>query len=217
LARSAGARRWGRCASYQLALATYAIAPSVHVAEATFAAWLAFGLTLVMSSDLISRPRAEPYVRWGTASASLAVLISLTLIYPSVKPAGSGRVVWRFTSAIIAWRRHIGGADRWAEDVRAAQLRVPAGARVAFWGRSAADLDFQRNPIRDLWGDNGELTPVVAANLRDIDWLIVEDIAMRGAYDPWLGKYALASPTQRVTRRVTLEDSFGVAHLYRVR
>jgi hypothetical protein len=142
------------------------------------------------------------------------MLAAGSLLSPAFGTWSNLRVADRFRSAVIALReRAVLGADRAHEDVRAAQLRAPEGARLAFWGRSAARLDFERNPIRDVsFANRRYRSPIAPRELDGVDFLVLEDLRpspLRGG--------APAPALAHVRDRVELVAAEGTAHLFRIR
>lgn len=202
-------------AGYQLALATFALLPAVHSADITFAAWLPVGLAIAI--DLVARETSDPYVRRGAPALAIVFLASTLLVLPMFRRRDSDEMFARLAYAVIAWReRPVLGTERPAEDIYRAQLQIPAGATLAFWGRSAARLEPRRNPIRDVSARTGALAPIAPASLRDAGWLIVEDPGSAIVRDPWLRERVSKPAIADVSDLVELHATVGIAHLYRV-
>jgi hypothetical protein len=149
----------------------------------------------------------------------VGLLIATSLVLPHFRYAEGNEVARRFSFAVVALRgRAVLGPDPAIDDLRAVQERAPEGARIAFWGQSAARLDFARNPIRDVSfaTRTSFLDPIAPRRLDGIEFVLLEDIlpAPRTArrrepvWEPALGEVAeLLEPAAAI----------GVARLYRVR
>jgi hypothetical protein len=204
--RSSAAAACVAVAGYQLALAVYAVSPTVHVPEATFAAWFALGVAI-----LVEMP--------GRRAAPLAIaVIALTLlVLPMYRTGELVQLGARISGAVTVWReRTVFGVDRDGADVRAAQEKIPAGAAIAYWGREAARLDFRRNPIRDISRIAGKPGPIRAASLHGAAWLIVEEREADRRRDPWLGTQMVTPAIAPIRDVVALHASAGIARVYRV-
>lgn len=206
-------------ATYMIAVATYAIHPRQHAASATDATTLV--IALLVLAAIVPDPRRGPgtSIRPAAASLVIATFAATKLALPSFGTASNARVAGRLTSAVVALReRLVLGAERGHEAVRAAQLRAPAGAHLAFWGISAARLDLARNPIRDVSFSGGGLRePIAPRALDGIEYLLVEDLmpAPRFARPDPEPRYTPA--LARVADRLELVATEGTAHLLRVR
>jgi hypothetical protein len=104
------------------------------------------------------------------------------------------------------------------------QLQVPAGARLGVWGKSAALLDYRRNPIVDAsWSSAGKkrwfLAPLTAPRLAAFDYLLVETFvrSVENPEDVKADEPTTATPTLLVNGQLELVASEGAERLYRVR
>jgi hypothetical protein len=113
-----------------------------------------------------------------------------------------------------------------APDLRLArlQLHAPAGARLGVWGKSAALLDYRRNPIVDAsWSSAGKkrwfLAPLTAPRLAAFDYLLVEAFvrSLENPQDAKPNEPTTATPTLLVNDQLELIASEGGERLYRVR
>jgi len=206
-------------ATYLLALATYAVQPVHHVPTATNAAMLGVALAILTAAHAAAEPgHGASAIRVGTASVVLAMLAATWLALPHYRFVEVDRISRRFAFALVELReRMILGPDRAPEALGALQLRTPAGAGLAFWGKSAAHLDFARNRIRDVsFAGRTFLGPIAPRGLEGIDYLLLEDVRAaprieRGrdpAFEPALGELA---------ERLELLAAADGAYLYRVR
>lgn len=150
-----------------------------------------------------------------------------------------GRLPNRLTElgarAELAYFSGLAANERSADErLRSLQGQVPRGARLGLWGRSAAKLDYRRNPIRDVsWtavsAHRRSNRPAFLGGLTDkslagLDYVIVEsfvaplrerdDVFDRktGARNP-----TYATPTLLVADRLELVALVGNEKLYRVR
>jgi hypothetical protein len=205
--------------TYLLALATYAVQPVHHAPVATTAALLGVALAILVAAHGAAEPgHAASGVRVGTASVVLAMLAATSLALPNFRFVEVDRIASRFSFAVVALReRLVLGPDRAPAALGALQLRTPAGAGLAFWGKSAAHLDFARNRIRDVsFAGRTFLGPIAPRRLEEIDYLLIEDVRAaprieRGrdpAFEPALGELA---------ERLELEAAADGAYLFRVR
>lgn len=120
------------------------------------------------------------------------------------------------------------------ERLRSLQGQVPPGARLGLWGRSAAKLDYRRNPIRDVsWtavsahrrsARPAFLGGLTAKSLAGVDYVIVESFVapLRERDDEFDRKTGArnptyAAPTLLVEERLELVALVGNEKLYRVR
>lgn len=206
-------------ASYQLAIVSYAVPSTGHAAEAVFATWFAVGIGGVIAIARLPADMAP--VSWlRTAVTALVIsLISLTELGLPMFRAGERRsITAQLSGAVAAWRDRVAfGGSRSAEDVHAAQLQVPAGAAIGFWGRSAARLEFGRNPIRDVAGDGSPTAVVTEARLHALPWWIVEDLPISRRRDPWSGDRTHSSDVIDASQRMELRGTIGAVRIYRVR
>lgn len=205
-------------ASYQLAIASSALPPEMHAAEAVFAIWFVVGVAGAIAVARLEPSPAAPWLRPAGAVLAIALIALTALGLPMFRPIERRAMTAPFTAAVAAWRdRIVFGAGRAADDVHAAQLRIPAGAAIAFWGHSAARLEFRRNPIRDVASDGGGAAAITEARLRALPWWIIEDQPIGGRRDPWSGDRARSSALVEASGRLELHDTIGSARVYRVR
>jgi hypothetical protein len=165
--------------TFMLAVAIYAVHPRDHSPMATFVA--TYGAAFALLADLPSLFRMvgnnEVRLRIGTVSVAIALFASGALIMPGVQ-GGSSYLARRLSFATVALHeRMLFGSDAAHEDVHAVQLLAPEGARIVFWGKSAARLDFARNPIRDIsFTKRKFLVPIAPTALGGAEYLILEDL-----------------------------------------
>jgi hypothetical protein len=181
---------------------------------------------LVLLLEPVARPRRLfPLV----AAILLAGLFTDSLFAATFRDADRTRVTNRFVElGAKAEMAHAAGLEHPIDArMRRLQLRVPAGARLGVWGKSAAQLDYRRNPISDVsWnaprrGNRitflGGLTP---KNLGGIDYLLIESfVATRwrdDAFDLPKDKATHANPTLFVGGQLELLAEEGHEQLYRV-
>ena len=200
-------------ATYVLALVTYAIHPAHHAGAASFATWFAAAAAI-----LIAATSSLPQIHTASASLVLALLATVSLVLPLYTLRETERLLLRFAVGLSAMRERLtSDAAAAHEQVRAAQLQLPAGSAIAFWGRSAARLDFERNAIRDVSATDGRfLVPIETDRLAGLDYLVVEDLAVtprRKRKEPPIYVPALSN----VSDRITLERSSGVVRVFRVK
>jgi hypothetical protein len=207
--------------SYLLAVAAYAIPPARHAASATAAVTAAVALLVLVASvaarDLAPAPRlAEVRLHPAAASLVIAIFASTSLLLPAFE---NDRVGARYATALLALReRLLLGTDRSHAFVHAAQLRAPAGARLAFWGLSAARLDFARNPIRDVsFPDRIFRNPVAPSSLDGADYLLLEDLRPASHYDRQTKITTFPLALEAVADRLEFVATEGTAHLFRIR
>lgn len=220
-------------ASYLLAVVAYAIPPARHSATATVAVMTAVALLVLVASvaaaasaastvsgaaqGLVPSPRpAAGWLHPAAASLVIAIFASTTLLLPAFE---NDRVGNRFATALIALRERLAlGSDRPHDFVHAAQLRAPAGARLAFWGVSAARLDFARNPIRDVSFSGRILrAPLAPPALAGADYLLLEDLRAAPRYDRQTRITTFPPALEAVADRLEYVATEGTAHLFRVR
>jgi hypothetical protein len=206
-------------ASYMIAVAVYAIHPRLHAGSATGATTLAIALLVLAAA--VPDPRRGPGAPLRPAAAWLviAMFAATKLVLPSFGTAANARVAGRFTSAVIALReRMVLGTERGHDAVRAAQLRAPTGARLAFWGVSAARLDLARNPIRDVsFSGGGSREPIAPRALDGVEYLLVEDLMPAPRFERPDPEPRYTPALDRVAGRLELVATEGTAHLLRVR
>ena len=190
-------------ASIATLAASLAARSSDHDPATTTAIWFAFGLAILVAIDQISRPRPEPYLRYGAASIAL-MLVAMLAAFPAIRQLDQVKLRLRWEHGVIALR-DTSALDPLAaaRDAYEMQLRTPAGASIAFDAIDAAELDFQRNPIRYVQ------QPVAS------DYLIFEAVAARTT-DPWLPRGELVD-IPPPDDRFELVASAGLARLYRLR
>jgi hypothetical protein len=231
--RSALAVLWFGAATLGLGLGLEAIRPAQHSAAAGTAVWIAAGLAMLAmiepAADAASPAAGAASPAGGLSRLGVAVAVAvfgtIMIVGPGFDDGERGRLAQVFTRAAIALRDRLRlePSDQANADARALQDQVPAGARIGFWGRSAAQLDFRRNPIRDVsWPaatdrrrDKYYLTPVERASLAALDYLIVDGVAPIVDADPWGS--AAAPPVDEVLEHVKPVASSGATQLYRVR
>lgn len=150
-----------------------------------------------------------------------------------------GRLPNRLTElgarAELAYFSGLAANERSADErLRSLQGQVPRGARLGLWGRSAAKLDYRRNPIRDVsWtavsahrrsNRPAFLGGLTAKSLAGLDYVIVESFVapLRASDDEFDRKTGArnptyATPTLLVADRLELVALVGNEQLYRVR
>ena len=230
--------------SYLLAVAAYAIPPARHAATATAAVTGAVALLVLVTSvaaasaaaaasdaarGLAAAPRlaaasrlaaaprlAEGRIHPAAASLVIGIFASTSLLLPAFE---EDHVAPRFAAALLAWReRLVLDPDRAHAFVHAAQLRAPAGARLAFWGLSAARLDFARNPIRDVsFSGRVLLAPLAPHALDGADYLLLEDLRPPPRYDRETKITTFPLALEAAADRLEFVATEGTAHLFRVR
>lgn len=218
---------WFGTITLALALALEAVRPAQHIAPAGAAMWLAANLATIAA---IEPPAAQPGPRraqlgvFGSAIAAAAFVVA-AILGPAYDGDLHARVVQRFYNAVVMLRdrRELAEVARTSAYVPALQERVSPGARIGFWGRSAAQLDFRRNPIRDLsWPASSDrrrdkyyLVPLQRANLSAADYLIIESLAPNAEPDPW--GTSVGPATEDVAPYLEPLASSGAMQLYRVK
>jgi len=184
--------------AWGLAVVLEAIRTAQHDSSASFAVWLAFATCIAAApaAALAAAPLAaapatapEPAERSASrlhpevAAAVLALLLIATTFTTNFgygRPKLTGRLYEALTA--IKQRPATGAGLRGHLALRALQDQLPAGAPIAFWGQSAAELDFTRNPITDIsWPvkrhrDELFLQPIDLRSLRGKDFVLVERV-----------------------------------------
>lgn len=197
------------CAALLLALGAGLDAfRSAHAAAALSATWISLGLALVAEQP-----------------APIALVSAAALIWSVVWPAcwswdARRHIAWRFERAIDAAR--FATPDDAA--LAALQAKAPAHARLGFWGRDAAQLDFRRNPIRDAsWPRQSRryreyLMMLSPATLAGLDYVLVERLPPSALLDPHVADPwgANASAVEPVASLLTLVEANGYGALYRI-
>ncbi|MGN6108564.1 MAG: hypothetical protein ACTHU0_25890 [Kofleriaceae bacterium] len=205
--------------------AALGIAPRSSLTWPTlFAAWYGAALAVVATIDstIFTRSLRAPQpgrVHLGSAMVLVTLTTAQMILVPAFTPARRTRMRERFANAVVELRylKTEGYDTRAAERVRAAQDLVPAGAPLGFWGLHGGQLDFTRNPIRNVsWGGKRFLPPLAPSSLDGLEYLVIEEVQPPGPppKDRW-GPGSL-SPVTTVTSRVERRDHVGSIAVYRV-
>lgn len=197
--------------AFLLALVTYAIHPARHVAAATGGAWLGIAFAFVIACDGVERGG----IRLGALSLVISVLVTEALVLPGHDPRASQRRMCAFLEPVLAIRDRLElDGDAAHHDVAVLQASTPVGAAIAFWGRSAGGLDFDRNPIADVSTRRAQfLSPIAMDSLRGAGYLLCEDLPSTTMERRTVTyRRALAD----VESRLVLVGSRGIARLFRV-
>lgn len=174
------------------------------------AVWFAAGLCLALRE------------RWSIALV-VALIVGFVSIEMNVIDRKRDRVRARFAepAARLDELKHLGLPVEAHEEIRVLQEHAPRGARIAFWGRSAARLDFERNPIRDVswpshrWRTEFFLSTIHPRLVRTVDYVVVENMLGRPVRDPW--GFSRARPLDAIADQLEVVAETGRARLYRVR
>lgn len=229
--RSAFSTLWFASLSALVAVFVDAIRASQHIETASVALWFVLGAGSLASLELVEdRDPHEPIASSpgrmvpGAGAFVLAIVFSAISFTPYFAYDRYGMML-RHYHAVMMFRDQVNlGCMMWThEDVRAMQEIVPPGAKLLFWGQSAALLDFRRNQIRDTsWPavararrERNFLPSLTPESLRGAEYLILEDLESNSAPDPWDMGYV--ATTAAVEDRLLEVGRSGVARLYRVR
>lgn len=119
-----------------------------------------------------------------------------------------------------------GGDSAIDQRMRRLQHRIPAGARLGVWGKSAGRLDYRRNPITDVsWspatGRRVFLAGITRKQLAELDYLVVEAFVRTRWRDyvveDEVVKATHSVPTIFVEDQLELVAAEGWERLYKVR
>jgi hypothetical protein len=215
--RSAYTVMWFASLSSLIAVLVLAIRKSQHIDSATVTVWFSLA---VGSLSIIERDRVAP----GAAACLIAIVFSTTSFTGYFK-RDRYNMMLRHSHAVMKFRDQvILDSMSWThDDVRALQDLVPPGATIAFWGQSAAHLDFRRNPIRDVsWPvtnnvrrERDFLPALLPQHLLGSQYLLLEDLENKSPKDRWSSGYAPA--TSEIEDHLDELAKLGIARLYRVR
>ena len=186
-----------------------AIRAAQHAPIATISIWLVLGL--VIAAEAADAP----------ALVATALLVIGVVWLPNWSPEKHQRIVDRVGRAadLLAHPRVTDEAG-----LRELQRAAPAHARLGFWGRSADELDFARNPIRDVSfpfasrRNRDYLMQLSATSLAAIDYVVVENVRPSRLLDatvadPW---GANSTAIDAVRERLVVVASNGHGALYRI-
>lgn len=167
------------------------------------------------------RARAGDRLSPAALGVVLAAALAFVVLPAMVDYDRRGFVATRlYRALLVAQQRAAIGEEPAESALRALQDQVPAGARLGFWGRSPAQLDYRRHRLRDVsWStkvrrDRYFLTPLLQTSLKGLDYLLVENTAAQDTQDPW---DTLRPATAYVADQLELVVSNEYAQLFRVR
>lgn len=212
--------------TFGLAVLLDAIRPAQHSAGATFAVWLGAVVCISAAGNTDSSASGERFAVGVWFASFAAVILALTwVVAPTRDVVRRDAVLGRFRSATYTLKQEmLLGHDVSAHDRMARlQLRAPAGARIGFWGQSAAFLDHARNPIRDVsWPAHTKsrrndvyLSPLTATSLAKLDYVLLEGVRANRVDDPWRRQRSAIPPSVESLLEPVATD--GTGFLYRVR
>ena len=206
--------------SFTLAISAGAISPSFVAASALTAMWYGAGLAV---ASCIEDPLRPDGLRATTVAVVLCLLVVGTILDRNLDDGERAQTIARLADPAAALRdlAALGLPTQAQDEVAALQARVPRGARIDFWGQSAARLDFTRNRIVDVswapreWRALYYLRPIAPGRLHRGAYVIVENMRSHPETDTW--GTTRAAPTDLVADRLESVAIDGQVRLYRVR
>jgi hypothetical protein len=199
------------------------VPPSSHSGSQVSTLWFTAAVAVFSCAGALPAVDDRPRIRLLVLVLALAGVLATSVLWPNFVEQRHDRLRDRFLAAIDDLQFvAAGGYDAHQADA-AAQLqhRVPPGASLGLWGGAAGALDYARNPISDLsWQGGRYLAPLSPAQLRQVSYVIVEDLAPTPAdpvprsRDPW-GRGKLSS-TGAVDDVLTPIGTVGSTRLYQV-
>lgn len=199
-------------------------------------------LAVVLHAPLLAALLVEraAFSRWGTpvtgagrlypvVAAAVVMAIFLQSLWPlALHHHFRSPFTTRFVDFIDRLERigTTGGDSAIDQRMRRLQHRIPAGARLGVWGKSAGRLDYRRNPITDVsWspatGRRVFLAGITRKQLDDLDYLVVEAFVRTRWRDyvveDEVVKATHSVPTIFVEDRLELVAAEGWERLYKVR
>jgi hypothetical protein len=211
--------------SWGLAVALDAVRPAQHDAAASAAMWLSLAVC-VAAAPAWGAPAGRPpaRLRLEVVAVVLALFLGARALAPSFGKE-RGDLLVRLFGAIdnVEYRAATAAERRPHRALRALQERLPAGAAIGFWGRSAAALDFTRNRIVDIswpvtrFRDEYYLQPIELHSLRGKDYVLVERLEIAPPITPPPDRWDLQRPTGAVEGSLERIACIDAACAYAVR
>jgi hypothetical protein len=203
------------------------IPPVAHSGSAISTIW--FAAAAAVFSLLDARPptvaaNAER-LHLMTGVVTLVVFLTTNVLWPNFDPRRHDRLRARLIGAavelqFVACYGYNADQDRAAE---ALQRRIPRGASLGFFGASAGELDYTRNPISDLaWQGDRLFAALSPSAVRGISYLLLEELepprpppGPRSQPDP--SRDVRTSPTAGIDDLLEPVAVDGTMRLYRVK